>query len=252
MAAKRKAKELTVTATHQLTKNMLRLTFKGEDLASFPENAEGAYFKLAFAGDDANKPIMRTYTVSKHRPEASEIDVDFMLHGSANGQIDGIAAPWAIQAAVGDKVSLFGPGLATFINPEADWFLLSADMPALPALTANLSLLPTQALGHVVVEILSEQDKQDLPVPTNMEIHWVINAHAGSDASPLNDAIEQLPWLDGQVSVWAACEFKTMKKIRHYLRNVRAVAKPNLYISSYWKQGLKEEEHKVIKREDAA
>lgn len=252
MAAKRKAKELTVTATQQLSKNMLRLTMQGPDLASFPENAEGAYFKLAFPGGDADKPIMRTYTVSKHRPAEQEIDVDFMLHGGSNGQIEGVAAAWAMQAVVGDKASLFGPGLATFINTDADWFLLAADMTALPALTANLALLPQDARGHIVVEILSEEDQQVLPVPSNMELHWVINPQAGSDASPLNAAIEELPWLDGQVSIWAACEFKTMKKIRHYYRDVKAVAKANIYISSYWKQGLKEEEHKKVKSEDAA
>ena len=252
MAQKRPARVLTVTKCKQLTKNMLRLTLQGEALSSFPDDAEGGYFKFAFDGPDTDKPIMRTYTVSKYRADQHEIDVDFMLHTSAGGAMDGVAAPWASQATVGDKVSIFGPGLATFINTQADWFLLAADMTALPALTANLARLPQSARGHLVVEILSDEDQQDLPAPNGMEIHWVVNPSAGSDTSPLYDAICKLPWQDGQVAIWAACEFKTMKKIRQYFRSDKAVEKSHLYISSYWKQGLIEEEHKVIKREDAA
>lgn len=250
MAAKRKARELTVTATRHVTPNMLRLTLHGEDLNGFPDDAEGAYFKLVFEGTDAQRPVMRTYTVAKFRKELQEIDVDFMLHSNSNGVTDGVAAPWAMQAKVGDSMSIFGPGPATYVNSEADWFLLAADMTALPALTANLALLPSNATGYMVVEILAEDDKQELPVPKNMEVIWVVNPHAGSNDSPLFDAIGKLQWLDGQVAVWTACEFKTMKKIRQYYREQHSVQKSHLYVSSYWKKGLKEEEHKIAKKED--
>ncbi len=251
MAQKRKARELTVTAATQLTPNMRRLTLQGEELASFPEDAAGAYFKLTFPSDDPERPILRTYTVAQYRPEQREIDVDFMLHANPDGTANGVAAPWSLQAEPGDRMSIFGPGPATFINTEADWYLLAADMTALPALTANLDRLPADAKGYVVVEILSDEDKQALPLPDGMTLIWVVNPHPGSDESPLNDAIRELAWLAGQAAVWAACEFKTMKKLRSYFREDRAIEKSHLYISSYWKNGLQEEEHKVVKREDA-
>ena len=56
MAQKRKARELTVTAVSQLTPNMCRITLHGEELSSFPEDAQGAYFKLVFPGEDPEKP----------------------------------------------------------------------------------------------------------------------------------------------------------------------------------------------------
>jgi len=56
----------------------------------------------------------------------------------------------------------------------------------------------------------------------------------------------------GQAAIWSACEFKTMKKIRQYFREVRNVDKSHMYISSYWKKGLQEEEHKIEKSKDAA
>ena len=252
MARDRKARELTVSAVEQLTPNMRRLTLQGDDLADFPEDAEGAYFKLVFAGDDPERPILRTYTVARHRPERHEIDVDFMLHDGAGGTPDGVASGWAVDARPGDRVSLFGPGPATFVNTDARWYLLAADMTALPALTANLARLPADARGYVVVEILADEDRQALPTPAAMEMIWVVNAEPGGDDSPLHEAIRRLPWLDGQPAVWAASEFETMKRNRHYFRQERGVEKSHLYASSYWKRGLQEEEHKIVKREDAA
>ena len=252
MAKKRSARELTVKAATQLTQNMRRLTLHGESLATFPEEAEGAYFKLTFPSSDPERPILRTYTVSQFRPELHEIDVDFMLHANPDGSTGGIAAPWAIQAQVGDKMPIFGPGPATFINTQADWYLLAADMTALPALTANLSRLPADAKGYIVIEIIADEDKQELPIPANMSVIWVVNPLSGSDDSPLYHAIKELEWLNGQVAVWAACEFKTMKKCRQYFRETRQIEKSHCYVSSYWKKGLQEEEHKVAKREDVA
>lgn len=252
MAQKRKARALTVSRTQALTPNMSRITLQGEDLVDFPDDAEGAYFKLVFPGEDPERPTLRTYTVAKYRPECHEIDVDFMMHTGPDGKPDGVAARWAATAQPGDAISIFGPGPATFINTDADWFLLAADMTALPALAANLKDLPTNARGYVVVEILDESDQQSLAVPVGMELIWVVNPQPGSQAAPLHDAIRSLEWRDGRAAVWTACEFTTMKKNRHYLRQERGVEKSHLYISSYWKKGLREEAHKVAKREDAS
>jgi len=151
MAKKRAARVLTVTAAYSLTPNMRRVTLFGEDLASFPEQAEGAYFKLVFPSDNPDRPTLRTYTISQYRRDTHEIDVDFMLHNSADGTVEGVAVSWAIRASAGDIMPIFGPGLATLINRDADAFVLAADMTALPALAANFASLPATATGHVVV-----------------------------------------------------------------------------------------------------
>jgi len=247
---KRKARVLTVSNTIQLTPNMLRVTLHGEALASFPEDAEGNYFKLTFPGDNPDKPIMRTYTVAQYRADKNEIDVDFMLHTKPDGSTNGVAAQWATQAKQGDTMGIFGPGPARLINTHADWFLLAADMTALPALTTNLKTLPQNAKGYVVVEIIAKEDQQALTLPGGMEVIWVVNAEPGSNSSPLHKAIIELDWLPGQAAVWAACEFTTMKKIREYFKQDRKVEKSHLYVSSYWKKGLQEEDHKIAKRED--
>jgi len=42
-----------------------------------------------------------------------------------------------------------------------------------------------------------------------------------------------------------------MRALRQYFKQERGVAKTHLYISSYWKLDNSEDEHKVIKRQDA-
>lgn len=244
-------KQLTVKSATNLTPNMRRVTLEGEALANLPQSSEGAYIKLMFKLDGQEKPAMRTYTIAEQRSAQNEIDVDFMLHNDDSGEANGLAAPWSVGAKSGDTISIFGPGPAKFINLDADYFILAADMTALPALTANLKLLPEDAKGQAFIEILSEDDKQDLQKPEQVELVWVVNPHAGSDESPLFHAIEQAKWDAKKPAVWAACEFKTMKKIRQHLKEVRGVEKTHLYISSYWKKGDSEDAHKLAKQADA-
>jgi NADPH-dependent ferric siderophore reductase len=250
---KRATKELTVTSAFNLTPNMRRITLQGTALSSFPKDAEGAYIKLLFSQLGNIKPTLRTYTIAQQRYELNEIDVDFMLH---NNSLDhGIAASWSRSVQVGEEISIAGPGSANFINSEAEYFFLAGDMTALPALAANLKRLPQNARGQVFIEILSEADQQNLIKPENIEIHWIVNNNPGADESPLFHIIKQaeLPNVlpHGKLAAWVACEFKTMKKIRQYLKFELGVEKSHLYVSSYWKKGNTEEQHKVVKQQDA-
>jgi len=47
-----------------------------------------------------------------------------------------------------------------------------------------------------------------------------------------------------------ACEFNSMRALRQHFKQ-KEVAKSHLYISSYWKLDSSEDEHKVVKRQDA-
>lgn len=252
MARKRNARLLTVKSTEQLTTHMRRVTLAGEDLDGFPSDVEGGYVKLLFAGETADQPVLRTYTVSQQRYSPNELDIDFMLHVNPDGDVGGVAAAWATSVQVGEQIGIMGPGPATTINTDAQWFLLAADMTALPAMTANLKHLPDDAKGHLVIEIISEDDKQTLPTPNGIDITWVINDSPGSEQSLLADAIQQLDWPTGSAAVWVACEFKSMQRIRQFVRDEKTVPKSHRYISSYWKKGLQEEAHKIAKKEDAS
>jgi len=245
---------LTVTKTVSVTPNMQRLEFQGDGLSNFPTHCAGGYIKLLFTSngdtdmtglEEGERPVMRTYTIRHFDQTANTIEVDFVRHITQDLQC-GFAARWAMSAKVGDTVSVAGPGIIQGLNHEADWFFLVADMTSLPALTAKLAELSSDAIGHAVIHINTEQDKQTLRAPEGIRVQWVIEGQA-----ELTETVRKTEWLDGAISVWSACEFDSMRALRQYFRNEKEVPKEYIYISSYWKRGVSEDGHKVIKREDA-
>ncbi|BES69052.1 siderophore-interacting protein [Marinobacter nanhaiticus D15-8W] len=241
--ARPEPRTLEVLRTTPITPHMQRITLGGAGLAGFPDDQASAYIKLAFPAE-GDRPMTRTYTVRHHR--AGEIDVDFVLHDTA-----GPASTWAATARPGDRIRVGGPGPRKLIQPDADWFLLAGDMTALPAISVNLELLPDDARGYAVIEVIDESDIQSLARPEHVDVQWIINPEPDPTGGTLVDHIRQLHWPDGQPAVWAACEFSGMRKLRHYFKQERNVPKTHLYISSYWKMGSSEDQHKLAKRADA-
>lgn len=242
--AKPAPKVLDVIDTKYITPNMCRVTLGGAAMADFPIDQESAYIKLIFPQAEDTRPLMRTYTISVQRDD--EIDVDFALH-----DVEGPASTWARNAQIGDQILVGGPGPKKLINNDADWFLLIGDMTALPAITVNLAQLPPDAHGYAVLEATTEADRQTLKKPKNVDIHWVTNAHPSANNSPLLDCVKSLTWLDGQPAVWAACEFHSMRALRQYFKIERTIPKTHLYVSSYWKVDSTEDQHKIVKSQDA-
>lgn len=240
----------------EITPHMQRVIFTGNDLADFPENYESGYVKLLFSNsgqaisdqDQAKeKHLKRTYTVRSFSREDNELSIEFSLHGSKSGP----AARWAKSTRPGDKILMSGPGPTKLVNNQSDWFLLASDMSGLPALCCNLEQLPKHAQGYAVIEIPSEEDRQSFEVPVGLVVKWVVNDRPGEKPSALLDAIKSLPWKDGNPYIWVACEFESMKRIRHYMKDSCKIEPENIYISSYWKFDRTEDQHRIDKRVDA-
>jgi NADPH-dependent ferric siderophore reductase len=242
--ARREPRNLIVIRTDRITTNMLRVTLGGEGMSNFPEDHAGGYVKLMLPHSDGEQSITRTYSI-RHQRE-NEIDIDFVLHGDG-----GPASRWALNCQMGDSILVGGPGPKTLVDPRADWFLLAGDMTAMPAISVNIENLPSDAIGYALIEVIDEEDIQQLSKPNGFEIKWLINPNPGENSQMLNDYVKDLPWLEGQPSVWVACEFNSMRNLRDYLRAERQLDRNNLYISSYWKYGNNEDAHREAKRADA-
>lgn len=237
-----KIRQLSVIKQSHVTPNMIRVTLGGDDIQSLPEQHQGGYVKLIFPRPDGRD--MRTYTI-RHQ-YTDRIDLDFVAHHDG-----GPASSWAAQAKAGDSIMVGGPGPAKLSNPKADWHLFVGDMTALPAISVNLESLAEDAQGYAILEVLSAEDIQDIAAPAGMQIHWIVNPTPGQDSQLLVQQVQKLQWLPGQASVWAACEFSSMKALRELFKQQMQLSKDYLYLSSYWKLGINEEQHKVVKREDA-
>lgn len=251
---------LSVVRTEQLSPNMLRLCLSGDDLIGFPEASTAGYIKLIFDLDgnavdsksrveqvSLKQLLRRTYTLSHFDAKTNELWVDFVLHGT--GADAGPASNWAQQAVVGSQIVISGPGLVKLVDNQADWFFLAGDMTGLPAIRCNLQQLPATAVGYVVLEIEQSSDQQTLLKPDGVKIYWVVK---NTQVEALITSVRAMPWLAGTPAVWVACEFNNMRMLRQYFKKERCVGRDEMYISSYWKTGCSEDQHKLEKRADAA
>ncbi|MCV6022346.1 siderophore-interacting protein, partial [Escherichia coli] len=81
---------------------------------------------------------------------------------------------------------------------------------ALPALSAKIRTLPEEAKGYAVISVISPADIQPLNAPAGRELIWL------TEQQTLADSVRELEWLDGNASVWCACEFDSMRALRQY------------------------------------
>lgn len=242
------AKELrntTVLSKQTVTPNMIRLTLAGDCLADFPQGYEGGYIKVML-NDDSGDKIARSFTIRKFNPAGPWLTIELVSHGD-----HGPAARWISKVKAGDDVAILGPGACKRLNQDADWFLLAGDMTALPAISVNLELLPEDARGIAVLEVLDEADKVELAKPENVEVIWLENNEPEANLSPLSDAVQNLTWLEGQPSTWVAGEFNTSRNLRQFFRHKMKIDKDFMYVSCYWKIGDTDEGMKAAKRNDA-
>ncbi|WP_137679799.1 siderophore-interacting protein [Aurantiacibacter suaedae] len=239
---------LTVLSTAQVSPNMRRITLGGPGLADFPAEQQGGYVKLRLPLPDG-KIAVRTYTIRAQRADA--LDIDFALHAETASGHAGPATEWALSVEPGETIEVGGPGPAKPLPAGHDAYLLAGDMTSLPAITVNLAALPADARGHAVIEVMSEDDKLDLPRPAGVTLDYLVAPQPGLQPQGLAEALAAREWPQGAVYAWAACEFSGMKALRSLLRDQRGLGPDSLYISSYWKSGLNEDAHKIAKREDA-
>ena len=210
-----------VVNSMRLTPNMHRVTLGGGGIANFPPNQDGAYIKFMFPRDEGPKAIIRTYTV-RHHSNAGLV-IDFALHGDTDES--GPATKWAINATIGDKILVGGPGPAKSLPSGKGPFLLAGDMTALPAISVNLEFAPQEAQGHVIILIRDEADKQALNMPDNMTLEWIVESKLGANPELLAQAVRRLPKIQGFTYAWVACEFEAMKLLRTIFTRRAAIRK---------------------------
>ncbi|MGO1616371.1 MAG: siderophore-interacting protein [Oceanisphaera sp.] len=265
MNHKKLAKRLTVVASYSLSPNMQRVEFSIHDMRYFSPDSAGQYVKLMFTPQGSTdlsllapeqKPVLRTYTIRHIDIANKQLTIDFVKHqASASTRLvtdtrtkqeqGGYGQHFAEHAIAGDTIDIRGPGAIKSINLSADWLLLIADMSSIPALSVVIQTLPVHARGFVVLEVLSMADVPKLDLPTQMVLKVCVRGVAES----LADAVMQLPRLAGQAAVWCACEFSDMKAIRRYLGQY-PLTEGGCYFSSYWKEGVTEDGHKLLKQQD--
>lgn len=243
----------SVVAVRQLTPGVRRITFGGGDLARFSPLApdQFLYLLLPPPGRDQltvdasftwtgyeempeeERPVGAYYTVRAWRPDAVELDMDFVLHTPS-----GHACQWAARAKAGDPVALWGP--RTSFEPPAgtDWYLLVADDTGVPALSGILDSLPAGTPVRAFAEVAGAEEVQALRADPATELRWFTRdgAEPGTTTALL-DAVRALPFPEGNPYVWGGAESKTLTAIRKHLRHEVGLPRESVSLVGYWRRG---------------
>ena len=281
-----------VARVRRLSPSFLRVTFTGSDFDELAPAGLDQRIKLLFptpgrglqgcpAGDDwyaewralpdALRNPLRTYTVRAARPEARELDVDFVLHGAT-----GPASAWAERAASGDEVILIGPN-ARFPGPtggvewrppaDASRLLIAGDETAVPAISAIAETLPHDRTARVLLEVPEWGDVLDLALPPGVHVTWLPRGVAPRGAlltaavvaavrelTVVPTPATELPEVDVDAEIlwevpvgdpdrssglyaWLAGEAGVVKGLRRHVVQDCGIDRASVAFMGYWREG---------------
>ncbi len=240
---RRPAHPVNIDRVERVTPRLTRVTFKDDRLADFSPLKPGAHIKLLFVPqgvhwnpDDPNgqtqRPPARTYTPRFFDPEARELGVKFVHHGT------GLASDWASSAKPGDPMFVIGPGGGYDVAADARKIVLVADETAMPEAGTILEALPAGCAAEVLCEVTDGDDERVLSptVPSApVWLHW-----AGDDAQQgtlLEGAVRGIARANATSHWWIACEAATMRRIRNHLLQDVGVDAALLHTRGYWRLG---------------
>lgn len=252
-------RKLQVLRTRDVTPGMRRVTVGGPALAAhtaqngmpvaaFRSEGFDDEFKLVLPSPETGELIVptqgdgrltwpgdsfagtRTYTVRRWDPEAGEIDIDVVKHGT------GPATTWAYTCREGEDIHIAGPKISHG-HPDCEWLLIAGDETALPAIGRWLEEMPPGTRAQVFIEVASAERVQDLPTRADAAITWLdrCGAPAGT-TSLLFDAIRAADWPSDDVFAWVAGEALTLAPIRRWLRGEKGLDKTQVEVTGYWRR----------------
>ncbi len=254
---------LTVLRREQLSPHMVRIVAGGPGFAGYLNNDfVDRYVKIVFPqpGVDYPEPLdlwqvresmprdlwphTRTYTVRWVDQAASELAIDFVIHGD-----EGLAGPWAAAARPGDSLIFTGPGGGYNPDPDADWHLFAGDESALPAISAAIESLPRNARGLAFLEVDSDAEIQAIDAPAGIELRWLPRGGVSAGAGTLLvAAVGGAVWPEGRVQVFAHGERGYMKSLREVFYVQRGLERAQVSLSGYWAKGRVEDDFQAEKK----
>ncbi|WP_437921097.1 siderophore-interacting protein [Sphingobacterium sp. LRF_L2] len=249
-----------------ITPHYIRVRLRGEGAKDFKQCSPGANNKIfippagtkevQFASfsaekgewvmpDEHVKPIVRTYTHRGIDVEKNEIIIDFVNHGD-----NGPASSWARNAMPKDQLGVAMKLRPTVLCPNVAWYLLVGDATAIPVLSCILEALPQEAKGICIIEVPSAADIHPEVVHEGFTVQWVFNEHP-EKGSTLAEEVKKVELPVEQTKfAYIACEYQSVKAIRHYFREELQWSNQNMYAFSYWKAGVAEDQSAQERREE--
>lgn len=240
-------RQVTVLRTEDLTPRLRRIVLAGEELDGLVIDEPAASIRLLLPppGEDAlvipewsgnqfdlpdgRRAPIRTFTPRHLDPDARELTIDVVLHGS------GAASTWAADAGPGAPAAVSGPGRGYEVDAEASAYLLVGDEVAVPAISQLLEGLGPDVHVDVHIELEDPTARPPLPDHPSAQVTW----HAqGAGAQPGDRLVDAVAGLDAvPAGVWVAGEAAAVQRIRKHLFDERGLSRSDATVRGYWKKG---------------
>ncbi|NJP88507.1 siderophore-interacting protein [Nonomuraea sp. FMUSA5-5] len=206
----------------------------GQPGLTMPTLSNEAWMAQVLLQPKSRRPWVRNYTIRRARPEANEVDIEFVLHGDASP-----ASAWAQRARPGDPAGIFDMGISYLPPAGAAWHLLAGDESALPAILAILDSAPASLVAEVFLEVPSSADiRTDVTAPEGARIHWLPRDGSGAIPGALAlETVKRASLPDGRFYTWVAGESRLATGLRRHLVNERGAAKGDVAFFGYWRHG---------------
>jgi NADPH-dependent ferric siderophore reductase len=223
---------------------MKRITFGGEDLATFAWSGPAAHIKIIFPEpgsgldtvpipdpDGPRSTMTRTYTPRRFDDVAKTLDVDFALHGP------GPAATWAEQAKAGQQLVLLGPARGYEVDAGAPWYVILGDDAAIPAVETILEALPGTTRTTVLLEVVGADEARPLAGPAQTDVRWLVRGAGDAPGSALRAGLADVRWPDTAGSVYVGCESNAMRALRATILETSGLERSRVIARGYWRTG---------------
>ncbi|WP_153502953.1 siderophore-interacting protein [Cumulibacter manganitolerans] len=265
--------DVRLVARERLSASFMRITLRGGDLARCSPTLLDQRVKLVLGesrlldplrGDDwysvwqaaAERPAIRTYTLTAVRAAAGEVDVDVVLHGRP-GAGAGPASTFAQSAAVGERLLLVAADRSRAGHEEvgvafrpggAERVVLVGDETALPAVA---NILADRRPGVRYEAVLEVPERDDVRALAADRLTWRVRsrgesvldvapfAHAAAgDAAPGDGALlwDEAEDVSGGSYLWAAGEAGLVRAVRAAAKRT-GVDRGAASFMGYWRRG---------------
>ena len=191
------------------------------------------WYREFLAIPEDERPWMRSFTVRAHDPARAELDIDFVLHGTA-----GPAARWARTAEPGEVLGRYGPSTVYRQPlPTAASYVFAGDETALPAMGSLLESLPAGVSVQAFVEVHDPAEEQRLDSPAEVSLTW-LHRSRGESLVPAVLAAD----LPATAHAWLAGEAGAVRSLRRHLVDDRGMAKRAIDFTGYWRASLTQDD----------
>jgi len=256
-----------VVRTERVTPSMHRVTVTGDDLHEFgylgfdhwfrlfmqhphqdafrlPELDGTKWWPTFLAIPEETRPHCANYTVAAFRPATAvtqaELDIDFVVHTSADGSLEGRAAIWACTARPGQELAMLDQGCIFDCPDDASEVLVVAEETGLPGVVGIAASLPRDAVGRIIQEVPVAADIRPLDAPAGVTVTWLVrdDLHAVPGAAALEELRRHTP-TDEDAYAFVVGESTLATEGRRHLHR-SGLPKSRITFSGFWKREAKE------------